>query len=464
MSMLSRRTTLAASALLLAAPKLLRASTPVPDLRMILLGDLHSGYRRTARLAAAIQSECRVDSPTVIIINGDLLEGGNDLARRSGGEADFALIRSLARHASVYVTIGNHDCDLFSLHEFIQKTEAAGATVISDITNPLHEDTPYAARLCRFRTPKGITVSLSAVATDEKALYEKASRQTMTIPECTTYANQIAYPLISDADIPVLLVHAGFVADRNILATSQKDTKPFLLHGSHDHLRFTHAMQDGRMHLQSGAWTQSFQVVDAFAGRPPSEWTVRDILTDHVPHEDPELANIIARIREDHLSANDMKIIGKLPRDMNTDQAGLWATEQIRLTTGADAAFIGHTTFGDGLPAGAIISWDIDSFLRFDGGMSSAHIRGDALTRLLHNRCNQLDGSTSYDQRTGDYLYASINPQTDIRPDKKYTIAISSFPVSTPSRMNAYVGENLENITPIPGIRLRDQIEKHISL
>ena len=72
----------------------LAASVPAaPEALLVVVGDQHSAYERTAQLVARVD-RLRAENPGVplaVLINGDSLEYGNVVARRTAGAIDFAM-------------------------------------------------------------------------------------------------------------------------------------------------------------------------------------------------------------------------------------------------------------------------------------------------------------------------------------------------------------------------------------
>src|SRR5262245_6666098 len=63
-----------------------------PEALMLILGDQHSAYERTAQLVATVDrlKAEHPGLPMAILLDGDTLEYGNIVARRSHGAVDFA--------------------------------------------------------------------------------------------------------------------------------------------------------------------------------------------------------------------------------------------------------------------------------------------------------------------------------------------------------------------------------------
>jgi hypothetical protein len=68
---------------------------------VVVMGDQHSAYERTAQFVALVD-KLKTDNaalPFAVLLDGDTLEHGNIVARRSNGEIDFAMFAALAQRA-----------------------------------------------------------------------------------------------------------------------------------------------------------------------------------------------------------------------------------------------------------------------------------------------------------------------------------------------------------------------------
>ena len=76
----------------------------------------------------------------------------------------------------------------------------------------------------------------------------------------------------------------------------------------------------------------------------------------------------------------------------------------MRRGANADAAFIGNTTFGGGLPSGDVTRVEFDACVRFDGVVFAAKVDGARLRRLLTAANQGVD--TPFEQRGGEFNVA----------------------------------------------------------
>ena len=440
MNRLTRRGFITAGAALAASPVSAREHA---DLTLILMGDLHSGYRWSSRLLAAVRQAAGSASGEVrIIVNGDVFEHNNVVARKNGGLIDLALLRSFSAIAPTFVTIGNHDSDLFDPALFASDVLQSGAVLLTDIVDP-RTARPYGSVAARFTVGR-CSVAIAALGTPLPSLYPAAYRAFYQVPNPVAYARTALPVLLDDADLKIVLIHAGFVADRSVMPHLRGDV---LLHGSHDHLRFTHpfATPDARgLHIQSGSWSNAFQIVDVRFRPDGPTMKARDVVLDSKSTSDPELQALVQHELDSNLGSQDKAVLGHLGRAFTLDESALLAARWIREQAGADVGIISHTTCGDGFPSGAVTRYDLSAFLRFDGNIVTVEIPPERVA-LLSSRCNQFDGHTPYDRRTGDYLYATPFP---IRPVGSVKVAINAYPVSSNANRLAFLGWDATEISP----------------
>ena len=108
-----------------------------PQALVVIVADQHSAYERTAQVVAAIDrlTATLPGVPLAILIDGDALENGNAVARRSSGAVDFAMFTAFAKRAPTVVNLGNHEMEFNDLAATVARITASGAHVISNLTD-----------------------------------------------------------------------------------------------------------------------------------------------------------------------------------------------------------------------------------------------------------------------------------------------------------------------------------------
>lgn len=427
---ISRRSFLQGASAMAVAPSFLWGTT-APDLVLILIADLHSGYAYTASLLAAVQSTISNSPNSVIriVINGDVFESGNFLsALTSGpGQIDFSMVDAFANLAPTIVTIGNHDGDLFDPASFVTQMSALSArhgndlTLLSDLGDTRRGNALYTgSSIAAFSTGR-LSVKVTSIGTPgnsyaNNALYYR--------PDPGAYAAALFPTVYTSADFHLALVHAGFMQDTAVLRSL---TGPFLLHGGHDHLRFTQPLANGQgTHVHSGFWSNGLAVAGInLAANGAVTTRVRQIQLTRTSPVDTALAAQIATAKATLLNGTNNPVIGTTSQAYDIDNAVLHAVEIVRQAAGADIGFLSHTTFGDGLPAGPVNKLDFNAFVRFPGGFKTAMISGASLLQQVLPLTNQY-GNFPYALRTGDYLYTTANAGT-IDPSRSYRCIVNSF-------------------------------------
>jgi len=109
-----------------------------PDLLLILIADLHSGYAYTAALVKAVRDlvAANTTAQAAIVVNGDVFESGNILCVRNNGKIDLEVLRVFANLAPTIINIGNHDGDILDPQVFATEVGKLGATLVTNIRDP----------------------------------------------------------------------------------------------------------------------------------------------------------------------------------------------------------------------------------------------------------------------------------------------------------------------------------------
>lgn len=451
---ISRRTFLRTSggaAAMAAAPSFLWGSN-APDLVLILMADLHSGYAYTASLLQAVKSVVSnsPSSQVAIVVNGDVFESGNFLSALadpgSPGSVDLAMLAAYANLAPTIVTIGNHDGDLFDPELFVSKVQAIGGiTLLSDLGDTRRGSALYTpTAVSSFAAPRGTTVKVTSIGTPGNSY---ANNSLYFRPDPGAYSAATFPGFYTSADFHLALVHAGFVQDTHVLSNL---TGPFLLHGGHDHLKFTQPLAGGQgLHVHAGYWSFGLATVGINFSSGGVTMRARQLQLTRTSPADTALAARIATARASYLNPTNNPLIGTSSVEYDLDGAVLVACAAVREAAGADVAFLSHTTFGEGLPKGTVAKLDLNAFVRFPGGFAVAQIAGSTLLGQVLPICNQY-GNFPYASRTGDYLYTDATP-AEIDPGRTYACIVNSFAANA-----GYFGSPSPSFSPAsPGLELR---------
>lgn len=407
------------------------AGADKPEALVILTGDQHSAYERTAQLVATVD-RLKAENPGLplaILLNGDTLEYGNVVARRSAGAVDFALFAALARRAPTIVNLGNHEPEFFDPAETASRLRATGIAVISNITDrstgqPL---APAAAKI-KLGAAEAVVVG---VATDDLATYRVAVRPSLALADPVVWARKNFPTLLADAPLPIVLSHAGIKADRELLPLVPAGT---LFAGAHDHQRFVQPFAHGT-YVHSGSWNEYLTLAwlhREATGAP--RWVVEQVYLPTDGPADAELAALIRETRAKYLTAEDTAIVGRLPAALGPGAAARWVVGALRQAAGVDAAFVGNTTFGAGLPAGDVTRAEFNACVRFDGKIFTTEVDGVRLQQLL--AAANLGPDTPFERRRGEFSFAA-GPDM-IEPNKTYRLATTDWGARNTAR---YFGE-----------------------
>lgn len=415
--------------LLLAVPWLAHADAP--EALIIVAADQHSAYERTAQIVAAVDRLAAEHPglPLAILLDGDTLENGNAVARRSGGIVDFAMFSALAKRAPTVVNLGNHETEFDDLAAVVARIQATGARVVSNLTdrNTGRLAAPSSVRL-RLGTREAV---VAGAATDDVSTYREAVRMSLSVPQPARWARTELAPLLGAAPVTIVLSHAGLQADREMLPLVPDGT---LFAGAHDHLRFVQAF--GRtVYVHSGSWNAFLTL--AWLHRDAAgtvRWEVEQRPISSSDPADPELAALIRRTEATFLSPEDRAVVAHVPAALAPVEAARTVAGALKRGSGVDAAFIGNTTFGGGLPASDVTRAAFDSCVRFDGTVFVAAIDGARLRRLLA-AANQ-GPDTPFDMRGGEFNVADGPPSID--ETTTYRIATTDWGAKNTAR---YFGE-----------------------
>jgi len=415
-----------------------------PEALVVIAGDLHSAYERSAQFVALVDAVRARHSgtPVAVAINGDAFEHGNGVARRSGGEVDFAFLAALARRGPLVVNLGNHEPDYHDVPETVRRLRATGAEVVAGNLRDPANGQPYVA--ASVDVPLGRhRVRFIGVSTDRLATFRVAVRPQLDLADPVVWARAALPGLLPFSEPLVLLSHAGLRVDRELRPLVPDGS---LVAGAHDHLRFTH--ETGRTaYFHTGSWLEAAAVARLERDDAGLRWRVA---LEEVPAApaDPELARRITEVLARHLALEDASVVGRGPRAMSPSEAARFVVEAARWAAGADAAMIGGTTFGAGLPAGEVTRHAFDACVRFDGPLFAATVDAEWLLRL-QARCNQ-GPETPFAERGGENLvFAASRP---IETGRRYRLVTSDWAARQSTR---YFGPDAPAFAEVPGVTLK---------
>ncbi len=400
------------------------APAPGPTGVLVVVGDQHSAYERAAQVLARID-RWRAANPKVplaILIDGDAFEAGNVVARRSLGAIDFAMFGALARRAPTVLNVGNHEPEFYDLATTLAKISATGVSVVSNISDHRTGNlfTPASVPL-QFGPVQAVVVG---VTTDRLATFRLAVRPTLDLSDPVVWAKQNFTSLLAPAPVKIVLSHAGLNADRQMLPLVPDGT---LFAGAHDHIRLVERIGH-TVYIHSGSWNEyitfaSFTLAD---GGP--KWDVHQEKVETTDPADASLAKLIKNIQARHLTGEDTAVLGRLNRPLSPDEAARFVVRAVRVAAGADAAFVGHTTFGAGLPLGSVTRFALVACVRFDGPIYLGEMTGAQLSAVLAAANETAD--TPFAQRHGDYLVA--DGPAKIVPEQRYRVATTDWIAHNP--------------------------------
>ncbi|MBL9187943.1 MAG: 5'-nucleotidase C-terminal domain-containing protein [Opitutaceae bacterium] len=418
----------------------LRAATP-PEAILVVLGDLHSAYERSAQLVARVD-RLRGDNPGVplaVLLNGDTMEYGNAVARRSAGAIDFALFTALARRGPLVINFGNHEPEFHDVAETVRRLEATGAQVISGNLRDPATGQPYAR--ASLALPLGAhTLTLVGVTTDRLSTWRVAIRPQLDLADPAVWAREHFPRIFSGAGdaapsprlseprgegaasptmLPVVLSHSGLRADRAMLPLVPDGT---LFAGAHDHLRFV--QREGRtIYFHSGSWMEFISIARLTRTTAGLGWAVEQVPLAAADPADPGMDKLVRATLAQHLTPEETAVVGRTLRALAPSEAARFAVEAARVAADADVALVGATTFGAGLPAGDVTRHAFDACVRFDGPLHAAEVSGAWLQKIL-SRANQ-GPETPFADRGGENLIAAI--RGPIAPGRTYRLVTADW-------------------------------------
>lgn len=193
-------------------------------------------------------------------------------------------------------------------------------------------------------------------------------------------------------------------------------------------------------------------VVGLRLGAEGPEWS-HALLPVPLEGEGPVDRALAIRVREEeeaHRTPAELEVVGWSETALTARAASLRAVEILRRSTGADAAFIGNTTFGAGLRQGPLRRHHLEAFVRFDNPLVEAEVEGPALARILA-RSNQF-GEIPFEARTGEFLVAAA-PEPPV-PSRRNRVVTDRWIQQNAAR---YLGMEPE-FRPLEGPTLREVV------
>jgi 5'-nucleotidase/UDP-sugar diphosphatase len=414
------------------------------DAILVLVGDQHSAYSRTAQLVAHVDRLIAENpgTPVGVLINGDIFEHGNVVARRSEGAIDLAMLTALARRAPTVVNLGNHEPEFHDVPTTLDRLRATGVTVVGNLvergTGQLFA--PASVRLALGKTELVIV----GVTTDILAQYRAAVRPQLELFAPETWARERFPELLAGEHAKVVMSHAGLRLDRGMLPFIPDGT---LIAGAHDHAQFV-AHVGRTAYVHSGSWNSHISVARLTHSPQGSTWAVEQRpITDEDP-ADAALAALVERLESQHLNAEDLHPVGLAKKALPRVEAAQHVVRALQRAAEVDAAFIGNTTFGDGLPAGSVSRYAFDACVRFDGTIWVAEVSGQQLAVWL--RAANPRAETPLEERQGEFQFAAGPSSIDMA--RTYRVATNDWGVRNRDR---YFGSLDIAFTERPELRLK---------
>ncbi|HEY1108138.1 MAG TPA: metallophosphoesterase, partial [Opitutaceae bacterium] len=280
------------------------AAQSKPEAIVVVLGDLHSAYERSAQLVARVDRLAAGNPgvPLAVLLDGDTFEYGNVVARRTAGVVDFAMFAALAKRAPTVINLGNHEPEFYDVAETVKRLEAAGLRVVSNLRDRATGQL-YTAASLSFKLGAHEAV-VAGITTDALNTYRVAIRPQLDLYDPAVWAREkfpgIFATVKPGGPLAIVLSHAGLRADRAILPLVPQGT---LYAGAHDHLRFVHREPGSRtVYFHSGSWMDFLSIARLEKTPAGLAWTVTQEPLRADDPADPALAKLVRDTLAQHLT------------------------------------------------------------------------------------------------------------------------------------------------------------------
>jgi 5'-nucleotidase / UDP-sugar diphosphatase len=418
----------------------------------LVVGDQHSAYSRTAQVIAHVE-RLQLENPTspfAILINGDAFEHGNVVALRSEGAVDLAMFAAFARRAPTIVNLGNHEPEFTDVPATVARIRATGAVPIGNLANRATGElfAPASTSLELGRAK----IVIAGITTDMLAQYRAAVQPTLDLTAPGAWAREKFPELLARAPVKIVLSHAGLRLDREIFPHVPAGT---LIAGAHDHAQYVERIGRG-FYFHSGSWNSHLSIVRLRLEPDGPAWAIEQLAIRESDPADPEMAALIRETERRHLTVEDLRPIGRTSGALSRTDAAARVVRAVARAAGADAAFIGNTTFGDGLPAGEVGRFALDACVRFDGAIWVGEVSGTRLQRLM-SESNQ-GAHTPFVERRGEFQFA--DGPAEIVAERRYRIATTDWGVRNRER---YFGAEEIAFVEKPELRLKAIVSEALS-
>ena len=395
------------------------------------------GIARRATLVARIRAELAARRTPVWLVDAGDFSDGTPFSTDYRGEADVA-----AMNATGYTlaTLGNHEFN----YELAQTRKLIGlATYPVLCANAIETATgrPLAVP-SRVMTVGRVRVGVFGLITREAATY-RAAREGVTIEDEIQAARRMVTALRKQADVIVLISHAGDEMDERMAAEVPGID---VIVGGHSHSRLpvgefvwqSDELQvdrvNGTVIVQAHQWAGELGRLDLLFERSRSGgWHVaryRERLipvTADIP-DDPKVASVVAKFW-DPIAPKYGEVVGRAAADFTSrgdDQAEYnLFTDAVRESLGVEIELENPGGIRSPLVAGPITTADLIAMDPFDNTVVTFTISGRDLRRVLQQFTPYVSG-IRYRVQDGQVVDVSVGGKP-LEDDRQYTGATNSY-------------------------------------